>query len=69
MSVRLSVCDFHWTDFHEICFMTSQKSVGKIQGLLKFDKISGTVQNIGYCTKYRVLYKISGTVQATCVNL
>jgi hypothetical protein len=45
LPIRPSVCDSHWTDFHEIFFEISHKSVVKTQGLLKFDKMSGTEQD------------------------
>jgi hypothetical protein len=39
LSIRMAQLGFHWTDFHEICYLTTfQISVYKIQVELKSDK-------------------------------
>jgi len=41
-SVRMEQLDSHWTDFHEILYLSSfRKSVEKIQVSLKSDKNNG----------------------------
>jgi ABC-type arginine/histidine transport system permease subunit len=42
LSVRMEQLGSHWTDFHEILYVTIfRKSIEKIQVLLKLDKNSG----------------------------
>jgi hypothetical protein len=41
-SVRMEKIGSHWTDFHDICYVSFfGKSVEKIQGSLKSDKNNG----------------------------